>query len=52
MVAMDYNEYLIKTGEKDTRQNWIAWKIETCGMEPDEATKAAYDTEWGYKPLT
>jgi len=48
---MSYEEYLNATKEKDSRQNWIAWKVEVYGMEPAEATKAAYDSEWGYKPL-
>ena len=47
---MSYEEYLSKTGEKDTRQNWIAWKIEACGMDSQEATRVAYDSEWGYEP--
>jgi len=48
---MGYAEYLAKTRQKDTRQNWVAWKVEICGMEPRAATRAAYDSEWGYKPL-
>lgn len=50
-MYMSYAEYLATTGSEDSRQSWIAWKVEICRMEPSEATKAAYDKEWGYEPL-
>ena len=48
---MSYEEYLAKTGNEDTLQNWVMWKVDMFRMEPQEATKAAYDPEWGYEPL-
>ena len=49
--AMSYDEYLSKTGDPDKRATWIAWKVEICGMSPIEATKAAYDPEWGWTKM-
>jgi hypothetical protein len=48
---MSYQEYLSRTGQKDSRTAWKWWKIETCGMSEKQAIKAAYDPEWGYKPI-
>jgi len=50
-AGLSYTEYLTKAGQHDSRQAWIDWKIVCCGMEPDEATKAAYDPEWGWTPI-
>lgn len=47
---MSYAEYLQYTGDKDTRQTWIAWKC-YCGMSLKAATRAAYDSIWGYQPI-
>jgi hypothetical protein len=48
---MNYAEYLMRTGLKDTRRSWIEWKMDCFSMSEREAIKAAYDSEWGYKPL-
>lgn len=48
---MSYQEYLSRTGQKDSRTAWKWWKIEICGMSEKQAIKAAYDPEWGYKPI-
>lgn len=50
-MLMSYKEYLDITKNEDSRTNWIWWKIECFEMSEKEAIKAAYDSEWGYKPL-
>jgi len=42
---MSYQEYLSRTGQKDSRTAWKWWKIEICGMSEKQAIKAAYDPE-------
>jgi hypothetical protein len=49
---MSYQEYLTRTGQKDNRHTWIDWKMDVYGMTERQAIKAAYDPEWGYKPIT
>ena len=46
---MSYEEYLSKTNSEDSRQSWISWKTEVCGMEYTGAVRAAYDPEWGWR---
>jgi len=48
---MSYQEYLNRTGQKDSLTAWKWWKIEVCGMSEKQAIKAAHDPEWGYKPI-
>ena len=48
---MSYSEYLSRTKQKDSRRSWIEWKMDICGMTERQAIKAAYDPEWGYKPI-
>lgn len=38
---MSYQEYLTKTGQKDSRTAWKWWKIECYGMTEREAIKAS-----------
>ena len=38
---MSYQEYLTKTGQKDSLTSWKWWKIECYGMTEREAIKAA-----------
>lgn len=38
---MSYQEYLEKTGYKDSPTAWKWWKVEICGMTETEAIKAA-----------
>ena len=47
---LSYAEYLVKANEKDSRQAWISWKVASCGMSIEEATKAGYDPDWGWEP--
>ncbi len=49
MLDLSYREYLQKTGKKDSAISWIDWKVEICGMDYEEAKKAAFDTEWGWE---
>ncbi len=51
-MLMSYKEYLERTNQTDARFSWIAWKVEMCGMTTEEATKAAYDPEWGWEPIS
>lgn len=38
---LSYQEYLEKTGQKDSRFAWKWWKIEVYGMTEKEAIKAS-----------
>lgn len=51
-MLISYEEYLSKTNKQDKRESWIDWKTEICGLRLDEATKAAYDPEWGFEPIS
>ena len=48
MNLISYEEYLKKTGQKDSRNSWKWWKIECCGMSEKEAVKASLSC---YEPL-
>ena len=43
-----YEEYLIRTNQKDCRSAWKWWKIEVYGMSEREAIKASMEC---YEPL-
>lgn len=43
-----YEDYLIRTHQKDSRTSWKWWKIEDCGMSEKEAIKASIEC---YEPI-
>ncbi|WP_206459407.1 hypothetical protein [Anaerovorax sp. IOR16] len=49
MLDYSYKEYLQKTGKKDSRESWIDWKVEICGMDYEEARIASIDPDWGWE---
>lgn len=51
MEILSYSEFLVKYGWRDTRDNWILWKMVEHRMTEREAIKAADDPEWGWTPL-
>lgn len=50
-MPMSYEDYLAANQMEDKFFSWITWKVDGCGMDEDEAIKAAYDPEWGYEPI-
>jgi hypothetical protein len=50
-IQLRYDEYLNKTGLQDSREAWINWKTDVCGMTRKQAVKAAYDPAWGYEKI-
>lgn len=46
---MSYDEYLKRTGKEASKEAWIDWKVEICGMSYIEARKVCYDLDWGYE---
>jgi hypothetical protein len=51
VIPINYETYLEKSNQPDCRRAWINWKMDIYGMSEREATKAAYDPEWGYEKL-
>ena len=40
---MSYADYLKATNQKDSRNRWVWWKVEICGMEYAEAVRASIE---------
>ena len=45
-MNLSYAEYLSKTGKPDSRESWIDWKIDCCGMTFMAARRASYYVDW------
>lgn len=49
MYGMSYDDYLSQADREDSKEAWIDWKFECCGMNYVEAMRAANDPDWGYE---